>query len=81
MCKGPKTYAFGTGRDAFSKTVTNVEDRRADQINPGPGTYEPMRPLGKDSVGFKLKFKLDFGDTALQAMKRNIPAPGHYDDG
>ena len=64
MCKGPKTYAFGTGREAFNKTVVNVDNLGADMANPGPGMYDPLHPLGTDSVAFKLKFKLDFDDTA-----------------
>ena len=64
MCKGPKTYAFGTGRDQFSKTVVNRENLMADYSNPGPGEYVQQHPLGKDAVAFKLKFKLDFDDTA-----------------
>jgi hypothetical protein len=79
-CKGSRTFAFGTGREAFSKTVINPENLGADSRNPGPGTYQPLHPLGKDAVAFKLKFKLDYGDTATEAKKRNIPAPGTYDD-
>jgi hypothetical protein len=30
MCKGPKTYAFGSGREAFTKTVVNAENMPAD---------------------------------------------------
>lgn len=44
--KGPKTFSFGTGRDAFTKTVINPENVGADLSNPGPGEYNPLHPLG-----------------------------------
>lgn len=78
--KGPKTYAFGTGREAFSKTVINPENLTADLSNPGPGEYNPLHPLGKDAVAFKLKYKLDYGNPDIMARKRNVPAPGTYEN-
>lgn len=36
--------------------------------------------MGEDSVGFKLKYKLDYGDAELVAKKRNIPGAGTYED-
>ena len=80
MFKGPKTYAFGTGREQFSTTVVNVGNIGADKGNPGPGEYNPLHPLGQDAVGFKLKYRLDFGDADKVAIKRNYPAPGTYED-
>lgn len=34
-----KTYAFGAGRDDFSKTVVNTTNMYSDAGNPGPGQY------------------------------------------
>jgi hypothetical protein len=36
--------------------------------------------LGQDSVSFKLKYKLDFGDYTKVAIKRGIPGVGTYQD-
>ena len=79
LCKN-RTYSFGAGREAFNKTVVNPDNVGADQSIPGPGTYDPLHPLGQDAVGFKLKFKLDYLDDTKRALKRNIPAPGTYED-
>lgn len=42
-CKGENTYCFGTGREAFNKTVVVNRDKiPADPINPGPAVnYHP----------------------------------------
>lgn len=80
MCKGPRTYCFGTGREAFGKTVVNPENAGPDKGNPGPGEYQPQHPLGTEAVGFKLKHKLNYGDDYHTALKKNIPAPGTYED-
>jgi hypothetical protein len=45
-------------------------------MNPGPGHYVPLKPLGKDALAFKLKYKLDYHDAGRMARKKNIPAPG-----
>ena len=78
--KGQKTFSFGTGRDAFTKTVINPENVGADLSNPGPGEYNPLHPLGQDAVAFKLKYKLDYGDPDIMARKRNIPGPGTHEN-
>lgn len=78
--KGPKTYSFGTGRESFAKTVINPENLVADDANPGPGEYNPLHPLGKDAVAFKLKYKLDYGNPDIMARKRNIPGPGTHEN-
>lgn len=80
MCKGTKTYSFGTGRESFGKTVINPKAIAPDKSNPGPGEYDPQHPLGEDAVGFKLKYKLDYGNPDKIARKRNIPAPGTYEN-
>ena len=61
-CKGPKTFCFGTGRESYGKTVLNRENLQADPLNPGPGTYVPLKPLGQDALAFKLKYKIDYHD-------------------
>jgi hypothetical protein len=45
-CKGPKTFCFGTGRNDYGKTVVNADNLPADPLNPGPGEYVPLKPLG-----------------------------------
>ena len=47
---------------------------------PGPGTYDPLHPLGTDTKKFKLKSKLHYGDDDHVAIKRAIPPPGTYED-
>ena len=45
--KGDLTYSFGTGRDAFTKTVynerltSNKNMYNPDPVVPGPGAYNP----------------------------------------
>jgi hypothetical protein len=79
-CKGEHTFSFGAGREHFLKTVVNRENPPLDKTFPGPGSYNHLKPLGQESVAFKLKDKLDFHDVTRLAKKRNIPAPGAYDD-
>lgn len=79
-CKGDHTFSFGAGRENFLKTVVNRENPPLDKTLPGPGSYNHLKPLGQESVAFKLKDKLDFHDVTRLAKKRNIPAPGAYDD-
>ena len=45
-CVGDKTYAFGTGRESYKKNVLSKRNLKADAIVPGPGTYDPLGPLG-----------------------------------
>tara|TARA_B110000285_G_scaffold168476_1_gene188419 strand:+ start:345 stop:683 length:339 start_codon:yes stop_codon:yes gene_type:complete len=79
-CKGPKTFSFGTGREAYGKTVLNKENLQSDPLNPGPGTYVPLKPLGQDALAFKLKYKLDYHDAGRLAKKRGVPGAGTYED-
>jgi hypothetical protein len=44
--KGPKTFSFGTGIEAYTKVVINPENVGADLSNPGPGEYNPQHPIG-----------------------------------
>jgi len=69
-CKG-KTYSFGAGRDAFARTNTK---------SPGPGEYKPLKPIGTDALKFSIKSRLEYGDPAIMARKKNIPGVGHYPD-
>ena len=61
-CVGDKTFAFGAGREAFAKNVIDKKNLKADESVPGPGTYQPLQPIGKSALAFKLKHKLYFGD-------------------
>jgi len=69
--KGKTTYCFGTGREEM-KTKSSL-------VVPGPGTYDPLHPLGTDALKFTMKEKLSFGDPATVTKKKNIPPPGHYE--
>lgn len=51
---------------------------RADADVPGPGTYDPLEPIGKSALAFKLKHKLYFGDADQIAIKRGVPGPGSH---
>lgn len=53
---------------------------KADQAVPGPGTYNPLHPIGTDCLSFKLKGKLTFGDADQVARSKDVPPPGHYED-
>lgn len=78
--KGSRTYSFGAGREDFKKTVVNPENIEPSRENPPPNLYNPHKTLGAESVGFKLKYKLDFYDTARLAKKNNYPGAGTYED-
>jgi hypothetical protein len=77
--KGDTTFCFGTGRDAFSKTVMKG-NLKPDPAVPGPGTYDPLAPIGKNARAFSLKGRLAYGDQAIMDIKRNVPPPGLYGD-
>lgn len=87
--KGDTTYSFGTGRDGFSKTIynerigSNKRIYQPDPATPGPGTYEPLHPIGVGSKAFKLKGKIGFGSVSYagrDAERKGIPGAGTYDD-
>ena len=61
-CVGDKTYSFGTGRESFKKNVLTKRNLKADAIVPGPGTYDPLAPIGSSALSFKLKHKLYYGE-------------------
>ena len=77
--KGDTTFCFGTGRDAFSKQVLEG-NLKPDGATPGPGTYDPLEPIGKNAKAFALKGRIEYGDQAVMDIKRNVPAPGLYGD-
>lgn len=60
--------------------MVNRDKNYPDPDNPGPGSYEDLKPLGTDSLSFKLKFKLDINDFTKVALKRAIPGVGTYED-
>jgi len=80
FCTGDKTYSFGAGRDAFKKVILDKKRVVSDFIAPGPGTYDPLHPIGEDALKFKLKAKLYYGEADQIARKRDVPPPGHYED-
>jgi hypothetical protein len=49
-------------------------------LNPGPGQYVPLKPLGRDALAFSLKGKLDYFDAGKEAIRRGIPGAGTYED-
>jgi hypothetical protein len=61
-CVGEKTYSFGTGRESFKKNVLTKSNLNPDPAVPGPGTYNPLAPIGTSALSFKLKSKLYYGD-------------------
>lgn len=79
-CVGDKTYAFGTGRESYKKNVLSKRNLKADAAVPGPGTYDPLAPLGSSALSFKMKHKLTYGEADQIARKRNVPGAGTYED-
>jgi hypothetical protein len=73
--KGDTTYCFGTGREAYSK-----QGLGPNAATPGPGTYDPLEPIGKNALAFTLKGRLEYGNQAVMDIKRNVPPPGLYGD-
>lgn len=87
--KGELTYSFGTGRDAFDKTLyndrigSNKRIYMPDPVVPGPGSYDPLKPIGVESKAFKLKGKIGYGSVSYsgrQAIRRGVPGAGTYED-
>ena len=87
--KGELTYSFGTGREGFKRTVynerigNNKRIYQADPIVPGPGSYEPLHPIGVGSKSFKLKGKIGYGSVSYAgraAELKGIPGAGTYED-
>ena len=79
-CKGPRTYSFGAGREAYKIGNHKSYLLKVDPAIPGPGTYDPQAPLGANAVKFKLKGKLHYGEPDLLAIKEDLPPPGTYGD-
>ena len=52
----------------------------SDKAVPGPGAYNPLKPIGVDRRAFKLKGKLSYGDTTHMNIKKGVPGVGTYDD-
>lgn len=77
--KPPTSYCFGAGREAFNKVVLSKLNLQTEGSNPGPGSYNPHKPLGSDALQFKMKHKINYGDTVVLAVKNNFPCPGYYD--
>lgn len=78
--KGTKTHCFGAGRDDFRKTVVNFDKQYGDPGNPGPGRHDVSKFLSSTSPSFSVSFKIDFDHDTKLAKRRNIPAPGAYED-
>ena len=78
--KGPVTYCFGTGREAFSKAVISKENLVPDPAVPGPGSHNPLKPLGSEIKTFKLKSRVIYDDPADVARRRGVPPPGSYNE-
>lgn len=79
-CTGDKTFCFGSGREAFNKTVINKARLPQDESSPGPCKYDQLLPFGSESKKFKLKGKIPFNDPAHMAIKRGVPGAGAYED-
>jgi len=66
------TYSFGAGREDFRAAVVNEPKPYyigADKKNPGPSEYSPLKPIGREAVAFKLKYKIDYHDPARIARR------------
>lgn len=77
--KGDKTFCFGTGREAYKKVVMDKKNLTPDIAVPGPGTYNPLHPIGTNAKKFKLKYKITYGEPDMLAIKRAIPGVGTYE--
>lgn len=71
--KNSPQYSFGYGRDVCKRSGTP-----SNTSYPGPGNYEPYKPLGYDAKKFSL-----FGRTWNKNWKKkiqghDIPGPGQY---
>jgi len=76
--KGKLTYCFGAGRDELQKQVIHREKLQPDPVVPGPGSYDPLKPIGENTRFITLKGKLDYGDPSKTAIKLGVPGVGTY---
>ena len=56
------TFCFGAGRDDLKKQVLHPKNLGPDKLNPGPGTYQALLPIGSNCRSMKFKSRLTFGD-------------------
>jgi hypothetical protein len=42
--------------------------------------YDTSKEVGKGAKKFSIKSRITYNDVASNAVKKNIPAPGHYND-
>lgn len=76
-----KTFCFGAGRENFTKTVINASCLKADEANPGPGTYvDRTRNVGVNARKWSLQSRNDYHDDTRKALKKGIPGPGTYEN-
>jgi len=57
----------------------NFNKQYGDPDNPGPGRHDVVKPFGS-TYGISLSYKIDFDHDTKEAKRRNIPAPGAYND-
>ena len=67
---------MGCARDAFKKQVMHPTNLGPDPEVPGPGTYIPLAPIGKNAKSFSLRGRLDNADPGTMAKKKDYPPPG-----
>ena len=78
-----KTFAFGAGREDFSKTVVNTTNMPSDAQHPGPGEYvnaDANTMIGVNARKTAIKERKFYMQVERYARKNDIPGPGTYED-
>lgn len=48
-------YTFGASRDVYQRVFSPIPKHNADPLQPGPGTYDALKTMGKDGKKYTIK--------------------------
>jgi hypothetical protein len=73
-------FTFGISREYYAKVLNEKEISHINNIAPGPGMYDYIKPFGNDALKFSL-FGRDWARAKVIKGKEKviIPGPGRYD--
>lgn len=84
-------YTFGASREVYKRVFSPIQKHNDDPLQPGPGTYEPLKTIGKDGRKYTIKGRIPapngkpalspfnpFIDIVRLRTKEAIPGPGTY---
>jgi hypothetical protein len=51
-------YTFGASREVYKRVFSPIQKHNDDPLQPGPGTYEPLKTIGKDGRKYTIKGRI-----------------------